>query len=65
MTLVPEDAITEAYRALHEAAYDLYEQHGPLLEDDLHDFAPIALKRLMPILEELAQAGACRSREKA
>lgn len=55
MTLVSQSYITEVYRALHEAAYDLYEQHGPLIEDDLGEFPEIALPRLMPILEELAR----------
>lgn len=57
MSLVPDNARAEIYRELHKAAYDLYEQRGPLLEDDLHEFAPLAFERIMPALEELARAG--------
>jgi hypothetical protein len=64
MSLVPQEAIDEIYRELHRVAYDLYEEKGPVLEDELGYFAEASLPRIMPMLEELARAGEYRQMAK-
>ena len=57
LSKVPKETTDAVYRAIHEAAYDAYYEHGPLLERNLSEFAAEVYRRIQPQLEEYVRAG--------